>query len=196
MNYGIISQWWNVLFACWFHFLFHSQCFNIYFVQIYVFIDRTFQNHSMCSLSNLCSDFIFGLAICLCGLLWKMREKSQQTCIHAHKSQPLPHTWHSINLVAFNWTTTTTTTAYNLKQRIACSICWSRLELAQWECNLLRYKFTTIVEITKNKMLHTISTGNVDLFEYVFLSVCLCMFFPLILKSKWNRNKQVLQMQK
>lgn len=71
-------------FACWFHFLFHSQFFDIYFVEIYVFIYRTFQSHSMYSLSNLCSDFIFGLAICLCVCLFGLLGKWKKIATNMH----------------------------------------------------------------------------------------------------------------
>lgn len=107
-------------FACWFHHFipfFHSQFVDIYFVQIYVFVHRTFQSHSLSSLKFV---FRFGFWFsCLCVFVcvrWPENKKKRNT--HAHKSLPLPRTRHSINLVAMNWTTATTTN-YNLKQRKA-----------------------------------------------------------------------------
>lgn len=136
-------------FACWFFaFLAFAIFRKIYFARIYVFVHRsTVQNHSL----FFVVFFKFCILVSFVCLSVCVIRKMRKILL------PHPRTRYSINLVAFNWTrtttmaTTATTTNYNLEQRIACSICWNRLELAQWECNLLRYKFTAIAEKTKKK---------------------------------------------
>lgn len=106
-NHLLMVKCMCAFFACWFHrfilsfFSFHSQIF----VQIYVFLYRTFQNHSFCSLSKLwvCLDFgfcFFSAFSCLsvCALPGKWEKSHARIQIATTSAHATIHKFGSIQL--------------------------------------------------------------------------------------------------
>lgn len=89
---------------------------------IFVFMNTRIQSHSY--------HIVDSDLLCAVGTSWTNNERTKKRYGKANESR------HSINL-AFDWTQS--------KQSIEFegSICWNRVELAQWECNLLRNKFSS-----------------------------------------------------